>query len=50
MVWRGISFRNAPFAVPSGERADLVYSLKRDSYQGMERLQLEVLDLRPSVD
>ena len=45
--WRAISFRNAEFAVPAGERADIVYTFKRDSLRGT--LQLEVLDLRPAA-
>jgi hypothetical protein len=48
IVWRAISFRNAEHAVPAGGRADIVYSLKRDDYQGNGSMQLEVLDLRPA--
>ena len=44
--WRAISFRNAEFAVPTGERADIVYTFRRDNLRGT--LQLEVLDLRPA--
>lgn len=44
--WRAISFRNAEFAVPNGERADIVYTFRRDNLRGT--LQLEVLDLRPA--
>ncbi|MEZ4502745.1 MAG: single-stranded-DNA-specific exonuclease RecJ [Dehalococcoidia bacterium] len=46
VTWRAISFRNAEFAVPAGERADIVYTFRRDNLRGT--LQLEVLDLRPA--
>ncbi|MBM3138771.1 MAG: single-stranded-DNA-specific exonuclease RecJ [Chloroflexi bacterium] len=46
--WRAISFRNAEFAVPDGELADIVYTFKRDDFGGRGTLQLEVLDLRPA--
>jgi single-stranded-DNA-specific exonuclease len=46
VTWRAISFGNAEFAVPSGERADVVYTFRRDNLRGT--LQLEVLDLRPA--
>ena len=46
VTWRAISFRNAEFAVPNGERADIVYTFRRDNLRGT--LQLEVLDLRPA--
>lgn len=46
VTWRAISFRNAEHAVPVGERADVVYTFKRDNLRGT--LQLEVLDLRPA--
>ncbi len=44
VTWRAISFRNAEYAVPVGERADIVYTFRRDNLRGT--LQLEVLDLR----
>ncbi len=44
--WRVIAFGNAEHAVLDGERADIVYSFKRDDFRGS--LQLEVLDLRPA--
>jgi single-stranded-DNA-specific exonuclease len=47
--WRGISFGNAEWAVPVGQRADVVYTLKRDDFRGDGALQLEVLDLRPAA-
>jgi single-stranded-DNA-specific exonuclease len=46
VVWRCISFGNGEHAVPVGERADLVYSLKRDDFREAGGMQLEVLDLR----
>jgi len=46
VTWSAISFRNAEFAVPDGERADIVYTFRRDNLRGT--LQLEVLDLRPA--
>jgi single-stranded-DNA-specific exonuclease len=46
VTWRAISFRNAEYAVPVGERADIVYTFRRDNLRGT--LQLEVLDLRPA--
>jgi len=45
--WRAIAFGNAANAVPDGEYADIVYTFRRDGMRGT--LQLEVLDLRPSV-
>jgi single-stranded-DNA-specific exonuclease len=47
VTWRAISFGNAAFAVPEGERADIVYTFRRDNLRGT--LQLEVLDLRPAA-
>ena len=47
--WRAISFGNAEWAVPAGERADVVYTFRRDDFRGDGALQLEVLDLRPAV-
>jgi hypothetical protein len=35
--------------VPEGGLADIVYRLKRDDFRGEGSLQLEVLDLRPTV-
>ena len=46
VTWRAISFGNAQFAVPDGDRADIVYTFRRDNLRGS--LQLEVLDLRPA--
>ncbi|MFN8638029.1 MAG: single-stranded-DNA-specific exonuclease RecJ [Dehalococcoidia bacterium] len=46
VTWRAISFGNAEFAVADGERADIVYTFRRDNLRGT--LQLEVLDLRPA--
>ncbi len=46
VTWRAISFGNAAFAVPAGERANIVYTFKRDEFRGDGSLQLEVLDLR----
>ncbi|MPZ97732.1 MAG: single-stranded-DNA-specific exonuclease RecJ [Dehalococcoidia bacterium] len=48
VTWRAISFRNAEFAVPDGEQADIVYTFKRDDFRDDGGLQLEVLDLRPA--
>ena len=48
VTWRAISFGNAQFAVPDGDRADIVYTFRRDNLRGS--LQLEVLDLRPASD
>ena len=48
VTWRAISFGNAEHAVPRGERADIVYTFKRDDFRGGDALQLEVLDLRPA--
>jgi len=47
VTWRAIAFRNAAYAVPNGEYADIVYTFRRDSMRGT--LQLEVLDLRPAA-
>ncbi len=47
VTWRAISFGNAEHAVPIGERADIVYTFKRDDFRGGGALQLEVQDLRP---
>ena len=47
--WRGISFGNAEWAVPVGQRADVVYTFKRDDFRGDGALQLEVMDLRPAL-
>ncbi len=47
VTWRAISFGNAEHLVPAGERADIVYTFKRDDFRGGGALQLEVLDLRP---
>jgi len=47
--WKAISFGNAEAMVPAGERADIVYALKRDDFRGDGALQLEVLDLRPAT-
>jgi single-stranded-DNA-specific exonuclease len=47
--WRGISFGNAEWAVPTGQLADVVYAFKRDDFRGDGALQLEVLDLRPAL-
>ena len=47
VTWRAISFGNAEHMVPPGERADIVYTFKRDDFRGGGALQLEVLDLRP---
>jgi single-stranded-DNA-specific exonuclease len=47
VTWRAISFGNAVHAVPAGELADIVYTLKRDNLRNL--LQLEVLDLRPAA-
>ena len=44
VTWRAIAFGNASNAVPDGERADIVYTFRRDGMRGT--LQLEVLDLR----
>lgn len=44
--WSAISFGNAAVAVPAGDRADIVYTFRRDNLRGT--LQLEVLDLRPA--
>ena len=49
VTWRGISFGNAEHLVPAGERADIVYTFKRDDFRGGGALQLEVLDLRPET-
>ena len=46
VTWRAISFGNAEHLVPAGERADIVYTFKRDDFRGGGALQLEVLDLR----
>ncbi len=46
VTWSAISFGNAEYAIPDGERADIVYTFRRDSLRGT--LQLEVLDLRPA--
>ncbi|MFA7248936.1 MAG: single-stranded-DNA-specific exonuclease RecJ [Dehalococcoidia bacterium] len=48
VTWRAISFGNAEHMVPAGERADIVYTFKRDDFRGGGALQLEVLDLRPA--
>ena len=48
VTWRAISFGNAEHAVAPGERADIVYTFKRDDFRGGDALQLEVLDLRPA--
>ena len=32
--WRAISFGNAEHMVPAGERADIVYTFKRDDFRG----------------
>jgi single-stranded-DNA-specific exonuclease len=48
VTWRAISFGNADYEVPAGERADIVYTFKRDDFMGQGALQLEVLDLRPA--
>ena len=48
VTWRAISFGNAEHAVAPGERADIVYTFKRDDFRGGDTLQLEVLDLRPA--
>jgi single-stranded-DNA-specific exonuclease len=45
-TWRAIAFRSAPYAVPDGEHADIVYTFRSDRLRGT--LQLEVLDLRPA--
>ena len=50
VTWRAISFGNAEHLVPAGERADIVYTFKRDDFRGGGALQLEVLDLRPATD
>lgn len=50
VTWRAISFGNAGHMVPAGERADIVYTFKRDDFRGGGALQLEVLDLRPQTD
>lgn len=50
VTWRAISFGNAEFAVPIGERADIVYTFKRDDFRGDGGLQLEVTDLRPATE
>ena len=34
--------------MPAGERADIVYTFKRDDFRGGGALKLEVLDLRPA--
>ncbi len=47
VTWRAIAFGNAAYAVPDGERADIVYTFRRDGMRGT--LQLEVLDLRPAM-
>ena len=47
VTWRAISFGNAVHAVPDGDLADIVYTLRRDDLRNT--LQLEVLDLRPAT-
>ncbi|MDA0270068.1 MAG: single-stranded-DNA-specific exonuclease RecJ [Chloroflexi bacterium] len=49
VTWRAISFGNAEHAVAPGERADIVYTVKRDDFRGNGSLQLEVTDLRPAT-
>ena len=46
VTWRAIAFGKAEHAVPDGERADIVYTFRRDDFRG--GLQLDVLDLRPA--
>ncbi len=46
--WRAIAFGQAGSLVAAGERADLVYRLKRDDFAGPGAWQLEVRDLRPA--
>ncbi len=46
--WRAISFGNAEYLVQPGKLADIVYHFREDNLRG--GLQLEVLDLRPTMD
>ncbi|RLT41868.1 MAG: single-stranded-DNA-specific exonuclease RecJ [Chloroflexi bacterium] len=50
VTWRAIAFRQATSAVAAGEDADVVYTFRSDQFGGEARLQLEVLDLRPTSD
>ncbi len=49
VVWDGIAFRQGEWAGKLPDRVDIVYHLEANEWNGQQRLQLNVQDLRPAV-
>jgi single-stranded-DNA-specific exonuclease len=47
-VWDGIAFRQGEWAGKLPDRVDVVYHLEANEWNGQQRLQLNVQDLRPA--
>jgi single-stranded-DNA-specific exonuclease len=48
VVWDGIAFRQGEWAGKLPDRVDIVYHLEANEWNGQQRLQLNVQDLRPA--
>lgn len=47
-TWDAIAFRQGEKAAILGERADMIYTIEKNVYNGNERVQLNVRDIRPA--
>jgi single-stranded-DNA-specific exonuclease len=49
-TWDAIAFRQGDWAGHLPQRVDLAYTLELNTYNGEQRLQLNVKDIRPAAD